>query len=53
MADRFHDPSYGDFRFERAITVSEIGLHELSIIVVTENAEGYYWPDEEVAFEIR
>jgi hypothetical protein len=47
--------SYRYSGFERAIPTSEIGVgtHELSVIVLTNDREGYYRPDQKVAFGVR
>lgn len=47
-------PAYEYSGFERAIPVSEIGAgsHELSIVVLTSDKQGYYRPDQKVALQI-
>jgi len=54
LADRFDASSYSYSGFRRAIPVSEIGTgtHELSVVVLTNDKEGYYRPAQEVAFEV-
>ena len=48
-------PSYRYSGFERAIPVSEIGggTHELSVVILTADREGYYRPDQKVVLEVR
>ena len=55
MAKSLGVPSYRYSGFERAIPVSEIGsgIHELSVIVLTADREGYYQPDQTVVIEVR
>jgi len=55
VAKSFGDPSYRYSGFERAIPVSEIGdgSHELSVVVLTGDREGYYRPDQKVVIEVR
>jgi ABC-type amino acid transport system permease subunit len=55
LANRFGIPAYRHAVFERAIPVSEIGTgtHELSVIVLTNDREEYYRPDQTITFEVR
>lgn len=55
LAEYYDNSSGRDAVFERAILVSEIGTgaHELSIVVLSNDKERYYQPDQEVDFEIR
>ncbi len=54
VAERLGAPAYEHSGFWRAIPVSEIepGTHELSLIVVTSDEEGYYRFDQEIAVEV-
>jgi hypothetical protein len=54
VADSQKNPSYKDSGFERAIPVREIGAgsHELSIVVLTNDKQGYYRPGQKVTLEI-
>jgi hypothetical protein len=54
VASSFGVPSYEHSGFERYIPTSEIGdgAHELSIVVVSSDREGYYRPDQKVALKI-
>ena len=47
-------PSYRYSGFERAIPVSEIGrgTHQLSVIILTADRDGYYRPDQKVVVEV-
>lgn len=55
VANSLGVPSYRYSGFERAIPISEIGAgaHELSIVVLRSDREGYYRPDQKVALEVR
>ena len=55
VAKSLGDPSYRYAGFDRAIPVSEIGggTHELSIVVLTSDREGYYRPGQKVVIEVR
>lgn len=48
-------PAYRYSGFERFIPISEIGAsaHELSLIAVTADVEGYHQPDRKVALGIK
>ena len=54
VADSFGVESYRDSGFERYVPVSEIGegTHELSVVVVDSDGEGYYRPYQKVSLEI-
>jgi len=54
LAEYYDNPTYRHAVFERAIPVSEIGTgtHGLSIVVLSNDKERYYRPNQEVAFEI-
>jgi hypothetical protein len=54
VADSLGVPSYRYSGFERYIPIPEIGVgsHELSIVVVSSDREGYYRPDQKVALKI-
>src|SRR5215217_484058 len=55
VAKSLGDPSYRYSGFERAIPISEIGggTHELSVVVLTGDREGYYRPDQKIVIEVR
>ena len=55
VAKSLGDPSYRYSGFERAIPISEIGsgTHELAVVVLTADREGYYRPDQKVVIEVR
>jgi hypothetical protein len=54
VADSLGTPSYRYSGFERALPVSEIGagVHELSVIVLTSDKQGYYRSDQKVALQV-
>jgi hypothetical protein len=54
VADSFGVESYRDSGFERYVAASEIGegTHELSVVVVNSDGEGYYRPYQKVPLEI-
>jgi hypothetical protein len=53
-ADSLGAPSYRYSGFERALPVSEIGAgaHDLSVVVLTSDREGYYRTDQKVTLEV-
>ena len=55
MADSLGAPSYRYSGFERALPISEIGAgtHDLSVVVLTADREGYYRTDQKAALEVR
>jgi hypothetical protein len=55
VADALGAPSYRYSGFERALPISEIGAgtHELSVVVLTADREGYYRTDQKVTLEVR
>lgn len=55
VAERFDTPAYEYSGFERAIRLSDVGpgVHELSIIVVTNDGERYYRSDREIILEVK
>jgi len=55
VADDLGAPSYRYSGFERALPISEIGAgtHELSVVVLTADREGYYRTDQKVTLEVR
>ena len=55
LVNRFDVSAYQNSGFVRTIPMSEIGpgKHELSLVVVTSDREGYYRPDQTVTFEVR
>lgn len=55
VADSLGAPSYRYSGFERALPISEIGAgtHDLSVVVLTADREGYYRTDQKVALEVR
>jgi len=53
IADSFGVPSYRYSGFERFISVPEVGFHELSIVILTADREGYYPPTRKVTLEVR
>ena len=55
LADSSGVPAYRYAGFERALPVTEIGTgtHQLSIVVLTSDGEGYYQPDRKITLEVR
>ncbi|CAA9446864.1 MAG: hypothetical protein AVDCRST_MAG28-955 [uncultured Rubrobacteraceae bacterium] len=52
IADSFGMPSYRYSGFERFVPVPGVGAHELSIVILTADREGYYPPTRKVALQV-
>ena len=55
VVDSFGVQSYRRSGFERYIPISEIGtgVHRLSVVILMNDQERYYQPDQQVALEVR